>query len=99
MLAKLLALIAQGKGAGLAVVLIASATTVTVASTTPELQDAVQQLTTNVGLTSQRDCGDGQGQPVVVAQRNAADKLLRDAWNKDHKNLEDLRGGKDVDNK
>jgi hypothetical protein len=99
MLAKLLALIAQGKGAGLAVVLIASATTVTVASTTPELQDAVQQLTANIGLSSQRDCGDGQGQPAVVAQRNAADKLLRDAWNKDHKMLEDLRGGKDVDNK
>jgi len=100
MLAKLLALIAQGKGAGLAVVLIASATTVTVASTTPELQDAVQQFTANVGLSaSQRDCGDGQGQPAVVAQRNAADKLLRDAWNKDHKSLEDLRGGKDVDNK
>ena len=97
MLAKLLALIAQGKGAGLAVVLIASATTVTVASTTPELQDAVQQLSANVGLSaSQRDCG---GQPAVVAQRNAADKLLRDAWNKDHKMLTDLRGGKGVDNK
>jgi hypothetical protein len=34
-----------------------------------------------------------------VAQRNAADKLLRAAWQKDHKVLEDLRGGKDVDNK
>jgi hypothetical protein len=102
MLAKLLALIAQAKGAGLAVVIIAGATTVTVASTTPELQDAVQQLSANVGLSaSHRDCGDedGQGQPVVVAQRNAADKLLRDAYNQDHKALEDLRGGKDVDNK
>src|SRR5260370_39138774 len=97
MLARLLALMAQGKGAGLAVVIIAGAATVTVASTTPELQDAVQQFTANVGLSaSHRDCGDdGQGQPAVVAQRNAADKLLRDAYQKDHKAIEALRGGKD----
>ena len=100
MLAKLLALIAQGKGAGLALVILAGATTATVASTTPELQDAVQQFTASAGLSaSHRDCGDGQGQPAVVAQRNAAEKLLRDAFNEDHKALADLRGGKDVDNK
>ena len=102
MLGKLLALIAQTKGATVAAVLIAGAATATVASTTPEVQDAVQQLTANVGLSSShRGCGDedGQGQPAVVAQRNAAEKLLRDAYNKDHKALEDLRGGKDVDNK
>jgi hypothetical protein len=102
MLGKLLALIAQTKGATVAAVLVAGAATATVAATTPEVQDAVQQLTANVGLSSShRGCGDedGQGQPVVVAQRNAAEKLLRDAYNKDHKALEDLRGGKDVDNK
>ncbi len=102
MLAKLLALLAQTKGATVAAVLIAGAATATVAATTPEVQDAVQQLTANVGLSStHRDCTgeDGQGQPAVVAQRNAAEKLLRDAYNTDHKALEDLRGGKDVDNK
>jgi len=99
MLGKLLALIAQTKGATLAAVLVASAATATVAATTPEVQDAVQQLTANIGLSSHRDCDNGGGQPAVVAQRNAAEKLLRDAYNKDHKALEDLRGGKDVDNK
>src|SRR5713101_6737938 len=100
MLAKLLALLAQTKGATVAAVLVAGAATATVAATTPEVQDAVQQLTANIGLSSHRDCGDeGQGQPAAVAQRNAAEKLLRDAYNKDHKTLEDLRGGIDVDNK
>ena len=98
MLAKLLALITQLKAAGVTVVLLAGATTATVAATSPQVQDAVNQLTTNVGLT--RACDDGQGQPAVVAQRNAADKLLRAAYQKDAKALEDLRGGgKDVDNK
>ena len=38
------------------------------------------------------------GQPVVVAQRNAADKLLRAAYQDEHLRLEHARGGgKDVD--
>ena len=39
----------------------------------------------------------GCGQPEVIAQRNAADKLLRIAGNEQHHRLTELRGGKDVD--
>ena len=98
MFGKLLALLTQLKAAGAAVVIVAGAATVTVASTSPEVQDTLHQLENNIGLTQSTDCGD-HGQPVVVAQRNAADKLLRDAYQRDQKALQDLRGGKDVDNK
>lgn len=97
MLGKVLALLTQLKAAGATVVIIAGAATVTVAGTSPEVQDTLHQLTNNVGLTQSTDCD--HGQPVVVAQRNSADKLLRAAYQKDQKALEDLRGGKDVDNK
>ncbi|HEY6957356.1 MAG TPA: hypothetical protein VI814_00865 [Candidatus Limnocylindria bacterium] len=91
MLAKLLALLAQSKGAAVAVVLLAGATTATVAATNPDVESTFQQLT-NSSNTSEdsKDCT--HGQPVVVAQRNAADKLMRDAYQKDHKALEDMRG-------
>ena len=98
MLAKLLALLAETKGGVVAVVFLAGATTATVAATSPEVENTFQQLTTNVGLSQQTaDCG--HGQPEVVAQRNSADKYLRDAYTKDHKALEDLRGGPGTDNK
>jgi len=97
MLAKLLAILSQLKAAGATAVIIAGAATVTVASTSPEVQDSLHQLTNNVGLSQSSDCD--HGQPVVVAQRNSADKLLRAAYQTDQKKLNDLRGGKDVDNK
>src|SRR5436309_627435 len=98
MLGKLLALLAQAKAAGVTLVVIAGAATVTVAGTTPEVQDQLQQLTTNIAQLVKSECDSDRGQPEVVAQRNAANKLLRAAWQKDHKSLDDLRGGKDVDN-
>src|SRR5512140_755072 len=99
MLAKLLALLAETKGGVVAVVLLAGATTATVAATSPDVQNSFDQLTSSLVSQSQSDCEtDGQGQPVVVAQRNAADKLLRDAYSKDHKALQDLRGGPGQDN-
>lgn len=98
MLAKLLALLAQTKGGIAAVVLLAGATTATVAATSPDVQNSFDQLTSSLSGRSHSDC-DGEGQPVVVAQRNAADKLLRDAYAKDHKALEELRGGPGRDNK
>jgi hypothetical protein len=97
MLAKLLALLAETKGGVVAVVLLAGATTATVAATSPDVQSSLDQLTSGLTSQSHSDC-DGQGQPVVVAQRNAADKLLRDAYAKDHKALEALRGGPGKDN-
>ena len=45
-----------------------------------------------------RDClHEGHGQPVVVAQRNAADKLVRIAFEEQHRRLEHARDGKDLD--
>jgi hypothetical protein len=109
MLAKLLSLLAHAKGAAAATVFIAGGVTATVAATNPDVQDTVSNVTTSISSTlaavtqtAGKSCtGDDAttGQPVVVAQRNAADKLLRDAWNNDKKKLNDLRGGKDVDNK
>jgi len=110
MFGKLVALLAQAKGAAAATVFIAGGVTATVAATNPEVQDSVSNVTTsisstlsNVTQTSAKNCVNGEakggGQPEVVAQRNAADKLLRDAWNNDKHKLNDLRAGKDVDNK
>ncbi len=96
MLAKLLALVTQLKAAGVTAVIIAGATTVTVAGTSPEVQDTVQQFTSTLSQAARTDCD--RGQPVVVAQRNAADKLLRAAFQTHQNALQDLRGGKGVDN-
>src|SRR5690242_16653057 len=96
MLGKLLALLTQLKAAGATVVIIAGAAPVTVAGTSPAVQDTLHELTNNIGLTQSADCD--HGQPAVVAQRNSGDALLRAAFQKDHKALEDLRGGgKNVD--
>lgn len=111
MFGKLVSLLAQAKGAAAATVFIAGGVTATVAATNPEVQDTVTNVTTSISQTLSsvtqlspkctvaEDAKNGGGQPAVVAQRNAADKLLRDAWNNDKKKLNDLRGGKDVDNK
>src|SRR3954468_24412916 len=111
MLGNFVAMLAHAKGAAVAVVFIAGAATATVGVTTnAQVQDTISNVTTSLGTTlsavtqnAARSCTnsdeDKGGQPEVVAQRNAADKLLRDAWNDDHKKLVSLRGGKDVDNK
>jgi hypothetical protein len=104
MLAKLLAYLAHAKGASIAIVVTVSAATATVGAATPEVQDAVRDVAAALGLDTHganalRGCDDQTGQPAVVAQRNAADKLLRAAYESDHKALIDLRGGKDQDNK
>src|SRR5437762_11337255 len=104
MLAKLLTLLAASKGAALAAVVVLGASTVTVGATSPDVQDAVQnvvhavtgQTTSETAKSFKDDCG--QGQPAVVAQRNAATKLIDAAFQVDQKALESLRG-KGVDNK
>ena len=98
MLAKLLALLAATKGATVAAVVVLGAATMTVGATTPEAQDAVKTVMQTLNVqTEQSDRSDCGGQPAVVAQRNAATKLIDAAWQDDHKGLEDLRG-KGVDN-
>jgi hypothetical protein len=103
MLAKLLLLLSASKGAVVAAVVVLGASTVTVGAASPEVQDAVTNVVQTVtGQTSdaakklRADCG--QGQPAVVAQRNAATKLIDAAFQQDQKALEGLRG-KGVDNK
>ena len=106
MLAKLLTLITASKGAAVAAVVVLGAATVTVGATNPGVRDAVNQVVQTVtqtvtGQTTEAsrvrtDCD--HGQPAVVAQRNAADKLLRAAFQVDQKALEELKG-KGVDNK
>jgi hypothetical protein len=97
--AKLLALLAATKGATVAAVVVLGAATMTVGATTPEVQDAVKTVmqTLSVQTTDQTNRSDCGGQPAVVAQRNAATKLIDAAWQDDHKGLDDLRG-KGVDN-
>jgi len=99
MLAKLLTLLAATKGATVAAVVVLGAATLTVGATTPEVQDAVKTVLQNVSVqtTSQTDRSDCGGQPAVVAQRNAATKLIDAAFQEDQKALESLRG-KGVDN-
>src|SRR6266540_1639381 len=107
MFGKLVAMLAQAKGASIAIVVTVSAATATVGAATPEVQDAVREVATALGFdvtdthgaNALRGCDDQTGQPAVVAQRNAADKLVRAAYEKDHKALKDLRGGKDADNR
>lgn len=105
MLAKLLTVLSATKGATVAAAIVLGAATVTVGSSSPEVQDTVNtvvQAVTGQATTSDSarrggtDCE--HGQPAVVAQRNAATKLIDAAFQKDQKALEQLRG-KGVDNK
>ena len=112
MISKLLTLLGAAKGATVAAVVVLSATTATVAVSSPEVRDTVDQVVAAVtGQTAETEeakadkaekadsCDtDGKGQPVVVAQRNTADKLLRASFKTHQKALEDLRG-KGEDNK
>ena len=101
MLAKLLTLLTASKGAAVAAAIVLGAATVTVGASSPEVQDAVNQVVQTVtGQTTQTsdaaralktDCD--HGQPAVVAQRNAATKLIDAAFQKDQKALEELRKG------
>ena len=97
MLAKLLTLLAATKGATVAAVVVLGAATVTVGATTPEVQDVVKTVMQTLSVQTDQSDRSGCGQPAVVAQRNAATKLIDAAWQEDQKALESLRG-KGVDN-
>ena len=101
MLAKLLTLLTASKGAAVAAAIVLGAATVTVGASSPEVQDAVNQVvqtvtgqttqTSEAARASKTDCN--KGQPAVVAQRNAATKLIDATFQKDQKALEELRKG------
>ena len=105
MLAKLLTLLSASKGAAVAAAVVLGAATVTVGASSPEVQNVVANVVQTVtGQTGERDTDKARGndcdrgQPAVVAQRNAASKLIDAAFQQDQKALEELRG-KGVDNK
>ncbi len=104
MLAKLLTLLTASKGAAVAAALVVGAATVTVGASSPEVQETVRQVVETVSGNQTSDTakslqdGCDRGQPAVVAQRNAATKLIDAAFQTDQKALEQLRG-KGVDNK
>lgn len=120
MLSKLLSLLVAGKGGAVAAAaIVASATTVSVITTSTDVQTTVQDVVAAVsgvvspGLSERARSGDRdndgdkdnddhrdrceRGKPLVVAERNAADKALRQAFEEQHRRLEHDRGGKDVD--
>src|SRR5438045_9563924 len=92
MLAKLLTLLAATKGATVAAVVVLGAATVTVGATTPEVQDVVKTVMQTLSVQTDQSDRSGCGQPAVVAQRNAAPKLIDAACQEDQKALESIRG-------
>jgi len=110
MLTKLASLLATAKGAAAATLIAGSAVTGGTVAAVPEAREAVTEsvsaVTTTLGsavaavakAANERRAADTScGKPEVVAQRNEADKQLRDAFHADHKTLTDLKGGKDTD--
>jgi hypothetical protein len=103
MLFKLLSLLAAGKGGAVAAAaIVAGATTVSVVTTSPEVQSGLNEVVAAVSGVlspgmSQLKGELGCGQPVVVAKRNAADKMLRDGYQTEHRRLGELRKTKPAD--
>ena len=110
MLTKIAGLLASAKGAAAATLIAGSAVTGGTVATVPEAREAVVETvgSTTTGLGSavaaiaqaanaRRAADTSCGKPEVVAQRNEADRQLRDAFQDDHKTLTQLRGGKDSD--
>lgn len=110
MLTKLASLLATAKGAAAATLIAGSAVTGGTVAAVPEAREAVTEsvsaVTTTLGsavaavakaANARRAADTSCGKPEQVAQRNEADKQLRDAFHADHKTLTDLKGGKDTD--
>ncbi|HEX4744093.1 MAG TPA: hypothetical protein VFW12_05415 [Candidatus Limnocylindria bacterium] len=110
MLREIASLLTTAKGAGAAALLAGTTVTGGAVATVPEVQTAVVErasaVTTTLGnavaavakAANERRAADTScGKPEQVAQRNEADKQLRDAFHEDHKTLTGLRGGKDAD--
>ena len=110
MLREIASLLTTAKGAGAAALLAGTTVTGGAVATVPEVQSAVVErasaVTTTLGSAvaavakaakERRDADTSCGKPEVVAQRNEADKQLRDAFHEDHKTLTGLKAGKDAD--
>lgn len=110
MLREIASLLTTAKGAGAAALLAGTTVTGGAVATVPEVQTAVVErasaVTTTLGSAvaavakaakERRDADTSCGKPEVVAQRNEADKQLRDAFQEDHKTLTGLKAAKDDD--
>ena len=110
MLREIVSLLTTVKGAAAATLIAGSTVTGGAVATMPEVQTAVVErasaVTTTLGTAvaavakaakERREAGTSCGKPEVVAQRNEANKQLRDAFHEDHKALLELKGGKDTD--
>jgi len=110
MLREIVSLLTTVKGAAAATLIAGSTVTGGAVATMPEVQTAVVErasaVTTTLGTAvaavakaakERREAETSCGKPEVVAQRNEADKQLRDAFHEDHKALLELKGGKDTD--
>lgn len=110
MLREIASLLSTVKGAAAATLIAGSAVTGGTVAAVPEVREAVTESVTAVTTTlgsavaavakaaNERRAADTScGKPEQVAQRNEADKQLRDAFHDDHKALTDLKGGKDSD--
>jgi hypothetical protein len=110
MLTKLASLLTTAKGAAAATLIAGSALAGGTVAAVPEAREAVTGTaagaTTDLGeavaavahLARERRAADTScGKPEVVAQRNEADRQLRDAFHEDHQALIQLRGGKAAD--
>src|SRR5688572_590288 len=110
MLREIAALLTTAKGAAAATLIAGSTVTGGAVATMPEVQTAVVERANTVTATlgsavaaiakaakERRDEDTSCGKPEVVAQRNEADKQLRDAFHEDHQALVALKAGKDTD--
>ena len=110
MLREIATLLSTVKGAAAATLIAGTAVTGGTVAAVPEVREAVTESVTAVTTTlgsavaavakaaNERRAADTTcGKPEQVAQRNEADKQLRDAFHDDHKALTDLKGGKDTD--
>lgn len=110
MFMKIAGLLANAKGAAAATLIAGSAVAGGTVAAVPEARVAVTETvgsaTTSLGsavaavahaANARRATDTGCGKPEIVAQRNEADRQLRDAFQDDHKTLTGLRGGKDSD--
>lgn len=109
MLREIASLLTTVKGAAAATLIAGTAVTGGAVATVPEAREAVTESVTAVTTTlgsavaavakaaNERRAADTScGKPEQVAQRNEADKQLRDAFQDDHKALTELHGGKDT---
>lgn len=93
---KLLGVLSTAKGAAVAAVIVAAASTTALVATNPDAQQAVQNAVQQVTQPTSGECPrlSGERKPEVVDARNVYDKALRDTFRDYQQVLEKLRSTK-----